>query len=96
VADALGEELRGGPHDAGQVSGGIDNRVPVPSLERRKVAVPVAAELLDCGEELRVRLPAIEHRHLVAAGQRLLDDGPSEELRPAENQQPHGRSMEAR
>ena len=89
VPDAVGEQLGRLAHDARQVARGIDHDVPVAALERREVAVAVAAQLLDVGKELRVGLAAVEQRHLVPARERLVDDRATEELRPAEDQHPH-------
>jgi len=42
-------------------------------------------QLLRLGKEVRVRLAAVEERDLVSTCERGVDDGASEELRPAEN-----------
>jgi len=52
----------------------------------------VAAQLLGLGEQVRVRLAAVEERDLVSAGQGRLDSRAAEELRPAEHQELHGRN----
>ena len=52
-------------------------------------AVAVAVQLLDLREEVGVRLAAVEGRDLVAAGERGLDQGVADELRPAEQEQLH-------
>ena len=52
----------------------------------------VAAELLGLGEELGVRLAAVEEGDVVAAGERRFDGRAAEELRPAEHQELHGRN----
>jgi hypothetical protein len=73
------------PDDARQVAGDVDHRVPAPVAERVEVTVAVAVELLDLGEELRVRLASREGRDLVPARKRAVDGRAAEELRPAEN-----------
>ena len=60
-----------------------------PSGERVEVAVAVALQVLDLREELGVRLPAREDRHLVPVRERGVDGVAAEELRPAENEQLH-------
>ena len=57
--------------------------------QRVEVAVAVAAQLLDVGEELGPRLAAVEQRHVVAARERGVDRVAAEELRAAENEDPH-------
>jgi hypothetical protein len=52
----------------------------------------VAAQLLGLGEQVRVRLAAIEERDLVSSGEGRLDGRAAEELRPAEHQELHGRN----
>ena len=49
--------------------------VPGAALERGDVGLAVAVQLLELGERVRVRLPAVEGRDLVAAGERGLDQG---------------------
>jgi hypothetical protein len=54
-------------------------------LQRVEAALAIAVELLRLGEELRVRLAAVEERQLVPARERRLRDRSAEELRPAED-----------
>ena len=61
--------------------------------ESVEVAVAVADEMLDVGEELRIRLPAREDRDVVAGGERCVDRVPSKELCPAEDEQLHVRYL---
>jgi hypothetical protein len=49
-------------------------------------------ELLDLGVELRIRLAAVEERHLVPAGERCLYEMATEEERSAEDKQLHSTS----
>jgi hypothetical protein len=88
MADRAAQELRGRPHDPRHETRSVDDGVPLPAGEGGKVAVAVAAKLLGLREELRVRLPAVEERQLVATPERCLGSGAAEELRPAEDQQP--------
>jgi hypothetical protein len=50
------------------------------------VAVPIAAQLLELREEVRVLPPAVEERDVVAARERGLDDVTPDEDRPAEDE----------
>ena len=58
-------------------------------LQRRRVRRPVAADLLDLGEELRVGVAAVEEHDVVTPLERRFDGRPSEELRPSENEDLH-------
>ena len=88
MADRVREQVGRRADYARDEAGRIYDRVPFAILERRQVAVAVAAKLLDLRKELGVRLAAVEERQLVAAGERGLGDGAPEELRTAEQQQP--------
>jgi hypothetical protein len=89
VVDGVAQQLGRGADDAGQVARRVDDRVPRAAFERAQVAVAIAAQLLGLREQLGVRLAAVEERDLVALLERVLDDGTAEELRPAEDEQPH-------
>src|SRR5262249_52841652 len=73
----------------GNVAGGVDHGVEGLALERRDVALAVAAQAHDLRKPIRVRPAAVEHRDVVAAGQGVLDERATEELRPAEDQDLH-------
>ena len=96
VVHGAGEQLGRRSNHAGHEAARVDHRVPASPFERREVAVAVAAELLRLGEELGVRLAAVEERHLVPALERGFRCGAAEELRPAEDQQLHSVSSSAR
>ena len=96
VLGRAAQQLRGGAHDTRHVPGGVDDRVPGASLKRREVAVPVAAQLLRLGKELRAGLAAVEEGDLVATAERGLDGRAAEELRPAENEELHDRNRTLR
>jgi hypothetical protein len=49
-----------------------------------------SSDPLGLGEQVRLRLAAIEQRDPVTGGERLLDEGATDELRPAQHQDPHG------
>ena len=85
----IGERVERRAHDSRHVAARVDNRVELPAVERAEISVAVAAQLLGVGEELGPRLAAIEHRHVVAALQRRLDDGAAEELCAAEHEDAH-------
>ena len=89
MLDGICEELGRGTNDVRDVARRIDDCVPAPALEHGEVALAVSAQLLGLGEELGVRLAPVEEGHLVAAGERVLDRGPPEELGPAEDEQLH-------
>jgi hypothetical protein len=93
---ALAQQLGRRAHDARHVPGGVDDGVPRTTREGVETAVAVALKALGLREQLRVRLAAREDRHLVTATERLLDDGATEELRPAEDEQPHSLASAAR
>jgi hypothetical protein len=80
------QELCRGADDARDVAGGVDDRVPAPSLQRVQATVPIAAQLLRFREELGVRLAPVEQRQLVPTRERRLGDGPAQELRAAQDQ----------
>src|SRR5205807_6968242 len=77
------------PHDPRHEAARVEDAVPRAALERLEVAVAVAAEVLGLGEEVRVRLPAREERDVVARREGGVDRVTAEELRPAEDEQPH-------
>jgi hypothetical protein len=78
-----------GPDDPGQETRRVEHRVPLAAAQFAEVGRTVPAELFDLRKELRVRLAPVEQRHVVTARERFLDGRPPEELRPAEDQQPH-------
>ena len=86
---AFAERVGREQHGAWEERRDVDDSVPLATLERRDVLVAIAPELLDVRVELRVRLAAVEQRHLVAARERRLDDRAPEEPRPAEDEEPH-------
>ncbi len=91
-AATRGERTRGGAHDARQVPAGVDDGIPLATLETREVAGAVADDPLDVGVELRVRGAAVEERELVTALERSVRDGAAEEPRPAQEQELHASS----
>ena len=72
------------------VGGDIDDRVPPAAFESREIPSPVAAEVLDLREELRVRPAAVEERHVMAVGEGGVHERPPDETRASQDQQPHG------
>src|SRR5439155_26459277 len=86
---ALAERIDRLRDAARHVTARVDDRVEAAPGERAEIAVAVAAELLDVGEEVGTGLPAVEQRHLVAVLERELDDVPPQELRPSEDEDPH-------
>jgi hypothetical protein len=85
VAD-VAERLDRLADDPRHVPARVDDRVERAAAKRAEVAVAIAAQLLDLGEEVRVRQAAVEQRDVVAARERALDDRAAEELRAAEDQ----------
>jgi hypothetical protein len=92
VAHRFAQQLGRLPHDPRHEAARVDDGVPAAAAQRVQVPVPVAAQLLDLREELGVRHTPVEERHLVSAGERRLDDGAAEELRPAEDEELHSAS----
>jgi hypothetical protein len=86
VRDRVRERAGRGADDAREVAGRVDRRVPGAAFERRQVSVAVAVELLDLRKEVRVRLPAVEERDLVPAGERVLGESSPEEPGATEDQ----------
>src|SRR5581483_10174367 len=76
-------------HDARHVAARVDDTVPAPAGERVELAVAVALQVLDLREELGIRLAAGEDRDVVSVGERRVDRVPPQELRAAEDEQPH-------
>jgi hypothetical protein len=95
VVRRVAQQLRRCAYEPRYEAGGVDDGVPLPSLERVQVAVAVAAQLLRVREEPRIRPPAVEERQLVPARERLLGDRPAEELRAAEDQKADSASSRA-
>jgi hypothetical protein len=89
VRSRVTERLGRHPREARDVARRIEHGIPRPPRERRQVLAAVAADPLGLGEQVRLRLAAIEQRDLVTGGERLLDEGTADELRPAQHQDPH-------
>jgi len=85
------QELRRLPDDPRHEATRIEHRVPLSVRERVQAAVPITAQPLRLGEQLRRRATAIEQSHLVPASERNLDDVPAEKLRPTQNENAHDR-----
>ena len=75
------------PHDLAKAKQLIQQAGVKGAKERLELAVAVAAQPLDLREEVGVRLPAVEERELVPAGERRLDEGTADELRSAEDEE---------
>jgi len=54
-------------HQAREVAASVDDSIPAPIFQRRKAAIALADQLFDLGEEIGVRLAAVEKRDLVPA-----------------------------
>jgi hypothetical protein len=87
--DGIAQQLCRLPHDARHVAARVDHAVPCAPGERTEIAVAVSLQVLDLREELGVRLPACEDRHLVPARERRVDRLAAEELRASEDEQLH-------
>ena len=94
--DVRGEERRGVLHLAREVARGVDDRVPGAPLERLEVAVAVALQLLELGEEAGVRLAPVEERDRPAARLRGVDDLGPEEAGASEDEEGFLRSRRTR
>ena len=82
------EHLRRGTDHPRHVARGVDDRVPLPSLQDAKAAVPVADQLLDARKEARIGLAAIEERRHVASGLSRPNHVGTDESGPADEQDP--------
>jgi hypothetical protein len=89
VADGVGEGLGRGAYDMRYVAARVDDRIPGPAVELGKIIFAITVDLLHVGEELGVRLPAVEKRDFVAAHERFLGRRAPEELGSTENEEPH-------
>ena len=66
------------------------NRIPLAACKRLEAAVAVARDPLHAaGEEVGIRAAAVEDRDRIAGLQGRLDQVPAEELRAAEDEEPH-------
>ena len=83
------------PHDPGEVARDVHHGVPRAAAEGIELPVAVPAELLDVGEELRVRPAAVEERDLVPPRERRLDERVTDELRPTEDEEPQSSARAA-
>jgi hypothetical protein len=95
MADGVRQHLCGGMDDARHVTGGIDDRVPLPSPQDIEFAFTVATELLGLRKQMRIRAPAVEQRHFMATRKSRGDDSAAEKLHPAENKQSHSAASTA-
>ena len=89
VLDGVAEQLRARLHDPREVAGRVDDDVPLASREAVEAAVPIAWDPLELGVEIRPGRASVEERELVSPLECRADDRPPEELRAAEQQEPH-------
>ena len=89
VADRTGEQLCARADHAREVSGRVDDGVPLAPTEPVEPAVSIARDALELGVELGVRAAAVEEGELVAALERGVDHRAPEELRPTEQEELH-------
>ena len=80
-------------HDAWDITARVDDRVEVPVCECAEVAVAVADQLFDAGEQLGSCLAAVEERDLMAALEGGLDHMAAEELRSSEDEHAHSLTL---
>jgi hypothetical protein len=86
--DGVAKCIHGQLHCTRNVRSGVDDCVPGAALKWKQTLHAVSTDLLDAGEQFRVRLPAIEDGHLVTARDRRLDDGAPDEPGPSDDEQP--------
>ena len=86
VADGAPERLGHRAHLTGKVAARVDDGVPRSATKRRQVAVPVATDPLDFGEEVGFVLAAVEEGYGVPALERGGDDVAAEEQRAADDE----------
>ena len=92
VASRSRERFGRPANDAGEVPGRVDDGVPLATRQEPEISGAIAAQLLDLGIQLRIRLPAVEERELVAGRESRVCDRAPEKSRPAEQEQLHASS----
>jgi len=95
MLDGVRQHLCGGMDDARHVTGGIDDRVPLPSSQDIEFGFTVATELLGLRKQIWIRAPAVEQRDFMTTRESAADDSAAEKLRPAENKQSHSATSTA-
>jgi hypothetical protein len=73
------------------VPGEVDDRLKAAAAERGEIPVAIAAQLFDLWKEVRVPPTAVEEDDFMPARKRSFDNVPTEEKRPAEDQDSHAR-----
>ncbi len=91
VADPPGERLGRRAHLAREVRRRVHDRIPLAGAQGGEIAVAVAAQALDVGEELGAVLSAREDRDLVPGLERGLDDVTADEDRASQDEHSHPR-----
>lgn len=86
MVDCVGEQACRIVHDPRHIARGVDDRVPATALQRAKLAVTVAAQMLDVRKHIRSGLAAVKERQLVAVLERGAHSMRAEETRAAEEQ----------
>jgi hypothetical protein len=97
VPGVVREQPRGRRYVRGGKDGGIDDGVPLaPAEELAQVPVAgaVTVQRLSSGERISAQ-PASKGRHIVAATNRLFDDGSSGKLGSAEYEKTHASILRA-
>jgi hypothetical protein len=89
MAYGISEELHRAANHTRDVARRIDDRLPLSPAQSAEVTLPIAMQPLRLREEVRVRLTTVEERHSVTSPKGALNDGTAEELRTAENEEPH-------
>ncbi len=87
--DRIRQQPGGVAHHARDVAARVDRGVPRPAAQSVKPAVAVAVHVLQRGEPLGLRGTAMEDGHVVAAPDGILDQRPTDEVRPSDHQQLH-------
>ena len=90
LADVALEHFAGASDLPVGVAGGIYDRVELPTGEGGNVAVAVAVELFEIGEEVGVGFAAVEEDGGVFAGEERFDDSGAEKAGAAEDEYVHG------
>src|SRR6185503_13938510 len=92
VPDGIGEQAGALADDAREVARRVHDGVPLAPAEALEATVAVADDPLELGVEISTGRAAVEERHLVAPPERRLDHRAADELRAAEEQEPHSTS----
>lgn len=85
MTDALLEHGGRSLDEARDIARRINHSIPGATTQGAEIPGPIAIEPFGVGEQIRVRAPAVEERHVVPTVQCRLDDVASEKECPTED-----------